>query len=32
MNAVVILGDLPQTGHEDLATAEPVLNAHGASV
>ena len=32
VNAVVILGDLHQAVHEDLATAERVLNAHGADV
>ena len=32
VNAVVILGDLHQAVHEDLATAERVLNAHGAHV
>jgi hypothetical protein len=32
VNAVVILGDLHQAVHEDLATAEQVLNAHGADV
>ena len=32
VNAVVILGDLHQAVHEDLATAERVLKAHGAQV
>jgi hypothetical protein len=32
VNAVVVLGDLHQAVHEDLATAERVLNAHGAHV
>ena len=32
VNAVVILGDLHQAVHEDLATAERVLTAHGAHV
>jgi len=32
VNAVVILGDLHQAVDEDLATAERVLNAHGAHV
>ncbi len=32
VNAVVILGDLHQAVREDLATAERVLNAHGAHV
>ena len=32
VNAVVILGDLHQAVDEDLATAERVLNAHGAQV
>ena len=32
VNAMVILGHLHQTVHEDLATAERVLNAHGAHV
>jgi hypothetical protein len=32
MNAAVILADFPQAVHEDLATAERVLSAHGASV
>ena len=32
VNAVVILGDLHQAVDEDLATAERVLNAHGADV
>jgi hypothetical protein len=32
VNAVVILGDLHQAVHEDIATAEQVLNAHGAHV
>jgi len=32
VNAVVILGDLHQAVHEDLATAERVLHAHGAHV
>jgi hypothetical protein len=31
-NAVVILGGLHQAVHEDVATAEQVLNAHGANV
>ena len=32
VNAVVILGELHQAVHENLATAERVLNAHGAHV
>jgi hypothetical protein len=32
VNAVVILGALRQSVHEDLSTAERVLNAHGANV
>jgi len=32
VNAMVILGHLHQAVHEDLATAERVLNAHGAHV
>jgi hypothetical protein len=32
VNAVVILGALHQSVHEDLSTAERVLNAHGANV
>jgi hypothetical protein len=32
VNAVVILGDLHQAVHEELATAEQVLKAHGAHV
>jgi len=31
-SAVVILGDLHQAVNEDLATAERVLNSHGAQV
>jgi hypothetical protein len=31
-NAVVILGTLHQALHEDVMTAERVLNAHGANV
>lgn len=32
VHAVVILGELHQAVHEDLATAARVLNAHGAHV
>ena len=32
VNAVVILGDLHQAVHEELATAEQALKAHGAHV
>jgi len=32
VNAVVVLGELHQAVHEDLTTAERVLNAHGAQV
>lgn len=32
VNAVVILGELHQAVHEELATAEQVLKAHGAHV
>jgi len=32
VNAVVVLGELHQAVHEDFATAERVLNAHGAQV
>src|SRR6516164_9300035 len=32
VNAVVILGDLHQPVHEDLASAQRMLNAHGAHV
>jgi hypothetical protein len=32
VNAVVILGDLRQAVHEELATAEQVLKTHGAHV
>jgi len=32
VNAVVIIGDLHQPVHEDLATAQRMLNAHGAHV
>ena len=32
VNAVVIIGDLHQPVHEDLASAQRMLNAHGAHV
>jgi hypothetical protein len=32
VNAVVLIGALHQAVHEDIAVAEQILNAHGASV